>query len=102
MLVNLLVNCQYYENYNVGPEGFGDVPYWKPKGGHYFLMPIDSEDVFYAEPEVLKSAINNLLEKHNSIAEKFECIDYEIQWEEPTRIEGLQDELNTLLDEMAV
>jgi len=102
MLVNLLVNCQYYENYNVGPEGFGDVPHWKPKGGHYFLMPIDSDDVVYTDESVMKTAINKVLDKHNSIAEKFECIDYEIQWSEPTRIEGLQDELNTLLDEMAV
>ena len=102
MLVNLLVNCQYYENYNVGPEGFGEVPHWKPKGGSSFLMPIDSDDVFYSEPEVLVKAINNLLEKNNSIACKFEYIDHEVQWQEPTMIEGLTDELNTLLDEMAV
>ena len=75
MLVNLLVNCQYYENYNVGPDGFGDVPHWKPKGGQYFLMPIDSDDVLFTDESVMKTAINKVLDKHNSIAEKFECID---------------------------
>lgn len=99
MLVNLLVNCQYYENYNVDARWDSDyVPHWKPKGGHYFLMQIDSDDVLFTDESVMKTAINNVLEKHNSIAEKFECIDYEIQWSEPTRIEGLQDELNTLLE----
>ena len=42
MKVNVLVECQYFENYNVGPDGFntfGDKqPHWKPKGGHEFVF----------------------------------------------------------------
>ena len=31
--IKIIIQSQYWENYNVGPDGFGDVPYWKPKGG---------------------------------------------------------------------
>ena len=31
--IKIIIQSQYWENYNVGPEGFYDEPYWKPKGG---------------------------------------------------------------------
>lgn len=97
MKVNVLVNCQYFENYNVGPEGFntyGDKqPHWKPKGGHQFLMPIDSDIVTYAEPSELLDAICFLVEKQNNIASRFQYIDHEIQWGEPDVIQGLHEEI---------
>ena len=64
-MINLIVNCQYYENYNVGPNGFGEVPYWKPKGGFQFKMPVDSDTVCYADNDVIVQAIKNLVEKQN-------------------------------------
>ena len=97
----ILVHCQYYENYNVGPDGFGEVPYWKPKGGHTFEMPIDSDVVFYADTEVVLQAIKNMVEKQNSIAEKFEYREHEFVSVEPSVVNGLEEEIDRLY-EMAV
>jgi len=102
MKVNVLVNCQYFENYNVGPDGFntfGDKqPHWKPKGGHQFLMPIEEDTVMYIEPWELVDAIKVLIEKENSVASRFEYIDHEIQWIEPKTIEGLDGEIEKIVE----
>jgi len=102
MKVNLLVSCQYYENYNVGSDGWGKVPHWKPKGGYNFLMPIDSEYLMYADESSIVSAITNIVEKQNTISCKFEYRDYEIQWSRPDVISGLEDELKSVMNEVAV
>ena len=94
----LLVHCQYYENYNVDTNGFGEVPHWKPKGGHTFTMPVDSDTVFYTPQDILIKGIKNLVESQNSIAEKFEYIEHELVLSEPTLVEGLEDELTRLCD----
>lgn len=96
MEVKVVANCQYYENYNVGPDGFGEVPYWKPKGGHTFEMPIDSDVVMYCDSDVLDEAINNLVKKQNTIAEKFEVIDYDVVFRQPSIVVGLGSEINDL------
>ena len=96
MKANLLVHCQYYENYNVDSNGFGEVPYWKPKGGHTFKMPVDSDTVFYADDDKLIQAITNLVESQNSIAAKFEYREHELVISEPTLVEGLEGEIQKL------
>jgi hypothetical protein len=96
MKANLLVHCQYYENYNVDANGFGEVPHWKPKGGHTFTMPVDSDTVFYADEDKLIQAIKNLVESQNSIVEKFEYIEHELVTSEPTLVEGLEGEIQKL------
>ena len=94
----LVVNCQYYENYNVGPDGFGEVPHWKPKGGHTFEMPIDSDVVMYTDDEIMKKAIINLIESQNSIAERFEYREHRVVFSEPTLVNGLQTEIQKLYE----
>ena len=93
----VLVHCQYYENYNVGPDGFntyGDgLPHWKPKGGHTFAFPIDSDVMLYADDSVVIKAIKNLVESQNSVAEKFEYIEHELVLSEPTLVGGLEEEI---------
>lgn len=96
MEIKIVVNCQYYENYNVGPDGFGEVPYWKRKGGHTFEMPIDSVAVMYSDTEVLVEAIKNLVEKQNTIAERFEYIEHEVVFGEPSVVKGLESEIDKL------
>lgn len=93
MDAKVMVNCQYYENYNVGSELFGEAPYWKPKGGHTFEMPIDVDLLMYVDREVLVKAIERMVQSQNSIVERFEYIDHEIQFASPTIVEGLEDEL---------
>jgi len=102
MKVNLLVNCQYYENYNVDANGFGEVPYWKPKGGISFLMPIDSDYLIYADESQVIQSIKNVLGKWNSISCRADFRDYEIQWSKPDRLGGLEEELKSMMDEVAV
>ena len=92
MQANLLVHCQYYENYNLD----GRFPHWKPKFGHTFKVPVDSDTVFYADEEILTQAIQNLVEGQNTIAEKFEYIEHELVTSEPTVLEGLEKELDRL------
>jgi hypothetical protein len=96
MKSNLLVHCQYYENYNVDANGFGEVPHWKPKGGHTFTMPIDSDIMMYADEDKIIQAITNLVESQNSIAEKFEYREHELVISEPTLVEGLEGEIQKL------
>ena len=81
----ILVHTQYYENYNVGPEGFntyGDKqPHWKPKGGHTFQIEMDADLLLYSDPNAIFS---KMVEDQSSVAERFEYIEYEIVWQEPT------------------
>ena len=102
MKSNLLVHCQYYENYNVDANGFGEVPYWKPKGGISFLMPIDSDYLIYADESQVIQSIKNVLGKWNSISCRADFRDYEIQWSKPDRLGGLEEELKSVMDEVAV
>lgn len=88
----LKIHTQYYENYNVGPEGFntyGDKqPHWKPKGGHTFIIKdFDSDFLFYDE-EATVEVLKKLVAKQNSIAEKFEYIEHELVFGEPTPIKN--------------
>lgn len=91
--MNIIVTTQYYENYNVGPNGFGETPNWRPKGSHEFIFPIDSDLAMYTPVEVLSNAIRNMLERQNTIAERFELVDYKLQFSQPTLVEGLEEEI---------
>jgi hypothetical protein len=90
MMINVMVTCQYYENYNVGPDGFGEVPYWKPKGGHTFMMPFDSDSLYFGEDALIKG-IKTLLETQSNLACRFEYIDHDILWEQPQVVNGLDE-----------
>ena len=94
----VLVHCQYFENYNVDINGFGEVPHWKPKGGHTFQMPIDSDIMMYADEDKVIQAITNLVESQNSIAERFEYREHELVISEPTLVEGLEGEIQKLYE----
>ena len=97
----VLVHCQYFENYNVDINGFGEVPHWKPKGGYTFQMPIDSDIMVYGDEDKIIQAITNLVESQNSIAEKFEYREHELVFSEPTLVEGLKEEIQKLHSEAA-
>ena len=98
--VKVIVTTQYFENYNVGPEGFnmyGDkLPHWKPKGGVDFQIEMDSDVLMYTDAEAV---LTKMVEKQNSIAERFEYRGYEIQWNEPIAL-GTEDEYLAILESM--
>lgn len=88
----LKIHTQYYENYNVGPEGFnlyGDkLPHWKPKGGHTFVIEdFDSEFLFYDE-EATVEVLKKLVASKSSIAEKFEYIEHELDFGQATHLDN--------------
>lgn len=88
----VIIDAQYYENYNVGPEGFGEKPYWKPKGGHKFQIEMDIDILMYCQDA--PKAFQKMLDKHETIAERFEYIGYEILWQEPSLLGTEDDFLN--------
>jgi len=89
----VLIHTQYFENYNVGPDGFntyGDgLPHWKPKGGHTFSIEMDTDILLYCDDA--PAIFQKMLDGQASVAERFEYIDHEIQWQEPTVL-GTQDD----------
>ena len=90
-MTTLNIHCQYYENYNVGPEGFntyGDkLPHWKPKGGHTFVIrDFDADFLFYDEVGAI-NAIKALVASKANEACKFEYIDHELIFAEPEVVE---------------
>ena len=89
-MAKLTIQTQYYENYNVGPEGFntyGDgLPHWKPKGGHEFVIPdFDSDFLFYDEEQTV-DVLKKLIAAQETVAAKFEYISQELSFGEPTEI----------------
>ena len=86
----IVAKCQYYENYNVDANGFGEVPHWKPKGGYTFKFPIDSDTLFYSDDEVITEAIKEMVAKENTIVEKFELVEWEYESDNYHTIEGIE------------
>ena len=98
----IIIGCQYYENYNVGPEGFGEVPHWKPKGGYDFQIDVDSDVLLYSDK--LEEHLTKLVDAQSTIAEKFEYRDHELKWSEPSVLstESLYELIRTEGEEVAV
>ena len=94
-MAKLLITTQTYENYGSATE-----PYWKPKGGFEFIFPIDSDVMMYAPEEHLLTAIKSLVAKQNTMAERFEYISHEVEFNEPYVVEGLITELEQVLDQV--
>lgn len=94
MKSTLIISTQYFENYNIGPEGFntwGDKqPHWKPKGEFLFKLEIDPHDLMYTDPNKI---IPKLVASHNTEAEKFEYLSHEIQCNAPASIGTVEDYL---------
>jgi hypothetical protein len=84
MKAKVTIYTQYYENYNVGSDGFGDVPQWKPKGGHEFEIEMDTDTLLYCDDA--DKIFSKMVSKHNSVAEKFEYKSYKIHFSEPTKL----------------
>lgn len=91
-MTKLIIQTQYYENYNVGPEGFNEYgdkqPHWKPKGGHEFVIDnFDADFLFYDEVNTIK-AITKLISDQNSVAEKFEYISHDVSFGDPSKLKN--------------
>lgn len=85
--IKIIISSQYWENYAVGPDGFDEVPYWKPKGGHEFSVEVDS-DVLLAGEEQIEKVLSKMVDEQSNEACKYEYRSYEIWWGEPTKLDS--------------
>lgn len=84
MDTTIRITAQFYENYAIGPNGPEGTPYWKPKGGHEFIIKANSDAVMYA-PD-LKEILTDMVAEQSNDYEKFEYIDHEVIFSEPTEL----------------
>lgn len=82
MTNTVLIHTQAFENTNVGPNGFGETPSWAPNGLHVFQMELDSDLLLYCDNTA--EIFQKMLDREATIGERFEYIDYEIQFQSPT------------------
>lgn len=94
----VIIKTQYYENYNVGPDGFntyGDKqPHWKPKGGMDFVIEMDADILLYCDNK--EEVFQKMLDGHETDAQRFEYRDYEIQWHNPHLLGSEDDFLQAM------
>lgn len=80
----VIITTQYFENYNVGPDGFntmGDgTPHWKPKGESLWQIEMDADLLMMSDPH---EVFGRMIAKHNNEAERFEYITHDVRWSEP-------------------
>lgn len=84
MDTTIRITAQFYENYAIGPNGLEGAPYWKPKGGHEFIIKANSYDVMYAHN--LTEILTEMVAEQSNDYEKFEYIDHEVIFSEPTEL----------------
>jgi len=78
MDTTIRITAQYYENYGF----YEGTEHWKPKGGHEFIVKADSNMVMYADD--LKEILIEMVAAQSNDYEKFEYIDHDVQFSEPT------------------
>ena len=86
--IKIIINSQNWENYAVGPEGFYDEPYWKPKGGQEFQIVIDSDTILYSDE--LKSHLTELVAAQSNEHCKYEYIEHDVQFIKPIVLESTE------------
>ena len=88
MDTTIRITAQFYENYNVGPNGvntYGDgQPHWKPKGGREFIIKADSDTIIYADN--VEEILTKMVADQSNDYEKFEYLDHEVIFFEPTEL----------------
>ena len=92
MKINVRVTAQLWENYGFADGG---ADYWKPKGTQVFNMPIEDDDLMYAEN--LDEAIQVTLDNQVTPLYKYELIGTEIEWKTPITLHS-----NALSDALMV
>ena len=93
--VNITAQVWYNSAWYDGGES------WKPKGNTIFQIDeVDSDDVFYADKEVLIKTFQELLDGQSNNVERYEYFEHSLQYDEPTVIAGVDFEksLNQMLN----
>ena len=88
MKSKLKIHSQYYENYAAHDwDGKGECPQsWKPKGGHTFEIEVDSDAVMYSTK--LESHLKQIVSAQSSNYEKFEYLEFEMEFVQPTILQS--------------
>jgi hypothetical protein len=86
----LKIHTQYFENYNVNADGFNlegsKQPYWKPKGGHTFVIEDFETDYLLYDESATVEVLKKLVASKSSVAEKFEYIEHELEFGQATHL----------------
>jgi hypothetical protein len=77
------ITAQYYENYGYS-EG---KQAWKPKGSAIFTLKVDS-DFFLYEKDLCIEAIKEMLTNECNEGCRYEYIDHELQFSDPTVLDS--------------
>jgi hypothetical protein len=85
MKVELRINAQYFENYNVTGEG---EPSFRPKGGQVFTCAIDPELLLHVGNEGLINACEEVLKAHSNGAIQFTYRSHEVLFSDPIAFEA--------------
>lgn len=99
MTVTIRIKAQFFENYNVGPDGFntyGDCqPQWISKGGIEFTVKGDSDDLMYCDN--LTGILTQLVAEQSTVAERFIYDSHEVIFGDPIQLSA--DRLVDMMNE---
>jgi hypothetical protein len=80
MKVELRIQAQYFENYNLTGEG---EPNFRPKGAQVFTCQINPEMLIHVGHEGLISACEDVLKRHSNGAVRFAYLSHEVNFSDP-------------------
>ena len=92
MKVDIVVNVQRYVNYGERND------YWKPKGGHTFIFPVD-DDFLLNDNSMIVEAIEHMLGNESNYEERYTYLSHHIEFSQPTRVEGLEETFELIFGE---
>ena len=67
------IECQYYENYNLNPDG---EPRWKPKGGRTFQVNMDVDYLMCAYDKTIE-VFKKIVEEQSDCGSRYEYVSHE-------------------------
>jgi predicted acetyltransferase len=99
MTVTIRTTAQFFENYNVGPDGFntyGDgQPHWKRKGSVEFTVKADADAVMYCDN--LTEILTQMVAEKSTVAERFIYDSHELIFGDPIQLSA--DRLVDMMNE---
>ena len=94
-MATIIVTTQFHENkaFSEGGEA------WKPNGSHDFTFEMNGDVLINIPEKLLIEAISNLVAKESNDLERFEYVSHELKFGQPTKLEGLMEEIDRICNE---
>ena len=88
MTVTIRITAEFFENYNVGPDGFNTYgngqPQWKRKGSVEFTVKANADAVMYCDN--LTEILTQLVAEQSTVAERFIYDFHEVIFADPIQL----------------